>query len=107
MEFVKGETLRNKICDRGRLPMQEAMIIAEQLCSGLAAAHEAGVVHRDFKSSNVLLTVDGNRACRAVITISDLRKHCLPKTGTNNRYSRADRRNARLYGAGAFGRRTR
>jgi tetratricopeptide (TPR) repeat protein len=63
MELLVGETLRERIERTGRLPLDEAEELAAQMVAGLGAAHQAGVVHRDFKSSNVIL-VDG----RAVVT---------------------------------------
>jgi serine/threonine protein kinase len=54
MEFVDGETLTQRLA-RGLLPLPEAFDIARQLLCGLEAAHEAGVLHLDFKSSNVML----------------------------------------------------
>ncbi|MET0414001.1 MAG: protein kinase [Polyangiaceae bacterium] len=54
MEFVDGDTLTERLA-RGALPLAEALNIGRQLLSGLEAAHEAGVLHLDFKSSNVML----------------------------------------------------
>lgn len=55
MEWLAGETLDKRIRGGGRLSATEALPLVEQLCAGLGAAHRAGVVHRDFKSSNVML----------------------------------------------------
>jgi tetratricopeptide (TPR) repeat protein len=63
MELLRGETLFHFIGRKGRLTVEEAKPILEQLCAGLDAAHEAGVVHRDFKTANVMLVPRG-----AVIT---------------------------------------
>jgi hypothetical protein len=54
MEFIDGESLRARI-ERGRLSMEESIAVARQLLLGLAAAHGAGILHRDFKSENVML----------------------------------------------------
>jgi serine/threonine protein kinase len=54
MEFVEGERLRERI-ERARVPLPEALDIARQLLHGLRAAHAAGILHRDFKSDNVML----------------------------------------------------
>ncbi len=67
MELLAGETLTQLIERRGRLSESEALEIARQLAAGLGAAHRAGVIHRDFKSSNVVLVPDG-ADFRAVIT---------------------------------------
>jgi eukaryotic-like serine/threonine-protein kinase len=58
MDFVEGQTLADKIQDR-RFNDDELLDVAEQVCSLLDAAHEAGVVHRDLKPDNLLLDNDG------------------------------------------------
>lgn len=55
MEFVDGEDLASLLRRIGRLPADKGVEIARQLCAGLAAAHECGVIHRDLKPSNVML----------------------------------------------------
>jgi TolB-like protein/tRNA A-37 threonylcarbamoyl transferase component Bud32/Tfp pilus assembly protein PilF len=55
MEFLDGETLSARLARKGRMTTGEALPLVQQMCSGLAAAHAEGVIHRDFKSSNVLL----------------------------------------------------
>jgi serine/threonine protein kinase/tetratricopeptide (TPR) repeat protein len=55
MEFLEGETLASRIAHHGRLSTAEALPLAQQMCRGLEAAHAEGVIHRDFKSSNVML----------------------------------------------------
>ncbi len=57
-EFIEGETLRQRI-DRGKLDTEEALEIAMQVAAALAAAHEAGIVHRDIKPDNIMLRRDG------------------------------------------------
>src|SRR5688500_1575340 len=75
MELLDGETLRDRIHRSGAIPAAEAEQITLQIASGLQAAHSAGVVHRDFKSGNVLL-VPSREAVgpRAVITDFGLAK---------------------------------
>jgi serine/threonine protein kinase len=55
MEYVDGEDLSSLIRRIGRLPQDKATEVSRQICAGLAAAHERGVVHRDLKPSNVML----------------------------------------------------
>ena len=57
-ELLDGETLRLKL-QRGRLRLREAIQIAADVARGLAAAHEAGVVHRDIKPDNIFVTGEG------------------------------------------------
>src|SRR5438093_13161137 len=60
MEYVDGEDLASLLRRIGRLPPDKAVDIARQLCAGLAAAHERGVLHRDLKPANVMLDGEGN-----------------------------------------------
>jgi len=55
MEFVDGEDLASLLRRIGRLPRDKALQISRQLCAGLAAAHDRGVLHRDLKPANVML----------------------------------------------------
>jgi serine/threonine-protein kinase len=59
MEYVPGRTLRALMRERGWLPWQEALAVIDPVLAGLAAAHQAGIVHRDVKPENVLITADG------------------------------------------------
>ena len=58
MELVEGQTLADRIAG-GAIPVDEALLIARQLCEGLGYAHERGIVHRDLKPANVKLTPEG------------------------------------------------
>jgi serine/threonine-protein kinase len=62
MEYVDGEDLASLLKRIGRLPSDKALEIARELCAGLAAAHDRGVLHRDLKPSNVM--VDGRGRAR-------------------------------------------
>ncbi|MEW1844056.1 Stk1 family PASTA domain-containing Ser/Thr kinase [Nonomuraea angiospora] len=59
MEYVPGKTLRDILRERGRLPAREALEIMIPVLAALGAAHQAGMVHRDVKPENVLMTDDG------------------------------------------------
>ncbi|MCD0450958.1 Stk1 family PASTA domain-containing Ser/Thr kinase [Actinocorallia sp. API 0066] len=59
MEYLPGRTLRDLLDERGRLPVRDALGIMAPILSALGAAHRAGLIHRDVKPENVLLTRDG------------------------------------------------
>ncbi len=59
MEYVQGRTLRDLLRRRGHLDPRTALIVFESVVAALAAAHHAGLVHRDMKPENVLLADDG------------------------------------------------
>src|SRR5262245_37713123 len=58
MELVEGEDLADRM-SRGPIPIAEALPIAKQLADALEAAHEQGVIHRDFKPANIKVRPDG------------------------------------------------
>lgn len=60
MEYVRGMTLRYLLKQADRVPYTAALRIARQLCAGLQAAHEVGVLHRDIKPENLILEASGN-----------------------------------------------
>ncbi len=59
MEYVPGRTLKELLRDSGRFPPATALEIMSGVLDGLAAAHRSGIVHRDVKPENVLVTADG------------------------------------------------
>jgi serine/threonine-protein kinase len=62
MEYVDGENLASLLRRVGRLPTDRAAVVGRQICAGLAAAHERGVLHRDLKPANVM--IDGSGRAR-------------------------------------------
>lgn len=55
MELLSGRTLSQVLQERGRMGVERAVAYLEQVCAALEAAHKAGVIHRDLKSSNVIV----------------------------------------------------
>src|SRR6185295_7969138 len=62
MEFIDGDDLSSLLRRIGRLPPDKALEISRQLCAGLHAVHEAGLLHRDLKPANVM--IDGRGKAR-------------------------------------------
>ncbi len=59
MEYIDGEDLSSLLRRIGRLPEDRAVQVARQICAGLAAAHEKGILHRDLKPANIMLDGQG------------------------------------------------
>jgi eukaryotic-like serine/threonine-protein kinase len=68
MELLRGEPLDAIVGNRGALPVTEAAAILRQICLALAAAHRAGIVHRDLKSANIIVTGGTGNEARVVVT---------------------------------------
>jgi eukaryotic-like serine/threonine-protein kinase len=60
MEYLVGVALSAE-CSKGQMPIERAVDVIEQMCAALARAHDLGVVHRDLKSDNIMLTIQGGR----------------------------------------------
>ena len=58
MEYLEGETLADRLA-RGPLPLDQVLQCGVEICEGLEKAHRAGVVHRDLKPGNIILTASG------------------------------------------------
>jgi serine/threonine protein kinase/tetratricopeptide (TPR) repeat protein len=71
MELLPGVTLASRIRQVGRFASKDALSIVVQMASGLRAAHLAGVVHRDFKSANVILVPSENSPGGTRVVITD------------------------------------
>lgn len=59
MEFIEGETLKEYIQREAPLPVEQAITIATMICDGLQHAHEKGIIHRDIKPNNIIITETG------------------------------------------------
>jgi serine/threonine protein kinase/tetratricopeptide (TPR) repeat protein len=79
MELLEGETLADLLRRQGRLATPEALPLVLQMIEALSAAHSVGIVHRDFKPSNVLL-VPINNGLRVVVTDFGLARAILPNS---------------------------
>jgi len=75
MELLEGETLAHYLRRKGPLSTQEAKPLVEHMIAALEAAHAQGIVHRDFKSANVMLT---QQASRAVVMDFGLARELAP-----------------------------
>jgi eukaryotic-like serine/threonine-protein kinase len=58
MEYVEGETLRDRV-KKGPMKTEEALDIVSQIAAGLGEAHAKGIIHRDIKSANIMITTKG------------------------------------------------
>jgi serine/threonine protein kinase/tetratricopeptide (TPR) repeat protein len=79
MELLEGETLADLLRRQGRLATTEALPLVLQMIEALSAAHSVGIVHRDFKPSNVLLVPISN-GLRVVVTDFGLARAILPNS---------------------------
>ncbi|MHA7245591.1 Stk1 family PASTA domain-containing Ser/Thr kinase [Arthrobacter tecti] len=77
MEYVPGRTLRDLLRERGHLTPRQALAMLDPVVEGLAAAHDAGLIHRDVKPENVLLAERGS------IKIADFGLARAVSAGTN------------------------
>ena len=71
MELLRGDTLRQHLRVRGALGVEEALPLVTQMAAALAAAHEAGVVHRDFKAANVMLVPSRSPGAPPRVVVTD------------------------------------
>ncbi|MGD9685232.1 MAG: protein kinase [Candidatus Obscuribacterales bacterium] len=56
MEYVQGKALRDVLAERGSLGLAEGLEVLEQIAAGLSSVHQAGIVHRDLKTGNIMLS---------------------------------------------------
>jgi eukaryotic-like serine/threonine-protein kinase len=67
MEFLDGITLADKLRESGPFPWREAQKIALEICAGLQTIHEAGIIHRDLKSRNIMLASRNGSTCAVLM----------------------------------------
>lgn len=68
MELLEGQTLADSLANHGPMPIGQALPLIGDMVAALSAAHALGIVHRDFKPSNVMLVKKGSQRERAVVT---------------------------------------
>jgi len=81
MAYIEGQSIRKKI-EAGPLGLEEAVRIAEQVAEGLQAAHQKGIVHRDIKSANIMVTERGQAKIMDFGLARTAEKTLLTKEGT-------------------------
>ena len=81
MEFVQGMTLKQLIRSKGALPLGVGLQIAKQAAAGLVAAHEQGVVHRDVKPHNIMLTPQSDVKIMDFGIVRDMDRGSVTQTG--------------------------
>jgi len=82
MEFVEGESLGQRIDRDGKLPEAEAVRLIAQVCQGLHRAHKQGMIHRDVKPDNIMVTTDGIAKLTDLGLVKDMDTELnLTKTG--------------------------
>jgi hypothetical protein len=105
MELLEGETLSQKLHREGALTERQAMPLIRQMVAALSAAHQAGVIHGDFKSSNVMIVPREGGSARAVVTDFGLARRLAPGRGQTLLSSSHEQpgrlRHSRLHVAGA------
>ncbi len=84
MRLLAGETLTARLRSMGPRPLQEARAIVTQVAAGLTAAHDAGILHRDIKASNIMLSGTGDQVFACVTDFGlarPAREHTTAITG--------------------------
>jgi len=79
-DYVPGETLQARVAREGPLPWPQALGVANEVASGLSAAHERGLLHRDVKPANVLLGPQGAKLADFGL-VKELGRDSLTQTG--------------------------
>lgn len=85
LEYIQGITLEDYLAEYGPLPEEPALYVFSELCRGLAWAHKKGVMHRDIKPGNVLITVSEDDVTNVkIIDFGLARARCLVDNLENN-----------------------
>ena len=82
MEFLEGVTLANKLSSSGPLPWREAQSISIEICDGLQTIHQAGIIHRDLKSQNIMLASRNGSTCAVLMDFGLARELITPASKT-------------------------
>jgi Flp pilus assembly protein TadD/TolB-like protein len=82
MEYLEGETLADRLSKSGPLPWREARTISVEICSGLQTIHQAGIIHRDLKSRNIMLSSRHGLNCVVLMDFGLAREIATPKTSS-------------------------
>lgn len=83
MEYVEGEALSTILANGEKLSQEHACAVIKQVCEGLAHSHSHGIVHRDVKPANIILTKDGDGAELAKLVDFGIAKFTTPENGQN------------------------
>jgi eukaryotic-like serine/threonine-protein kinase len=81
MEFVEGETLAQRLAREGHLSVADSVRVADGILSALRSAHETGIIHRDVKPGNVMLTANGGVKVTDFGIARAVTDHTLTETG--------------------------
>jgi len=81
MEYVPGENLKGLIHKTGQFSVGKAVIVAKQVCEGLAEAHRLGVIHRDLKPQNIMIDKEGNARIMDFGIARSLKAEGITETG--------------------------
>ncbi len=90
MEFLDGVTLEDKIRESGHVPWRDAQAIMTEICAGLQAVHQVGIIHRDLKSRNVMLAKRNGATCAILMDFGLAREFRALSSDTMSYVTRPD-----------------